>query len=73
MIDRNTRDRIVRRLRIQDHGGRECRYCSTWYLPHPGFADHQDVCEFNPLNRPHICGTANAPGVLLKKRVVINR
>lgn len=56
---------VVRRLRIQDHGGRECRFCSTWYLPHPGFSDHEDVCPLRPMNRPHIIGTANAPGIRL--------
>ena len=40
-----------------------CRYCSTTFRPHPGFADHQDVCDLNPMNRPHIIGTANAPGI----------
>lgn len=44
----------------------ECRYCSTTYRPHPGFADHRDSCDLNPMNRPHVIGTANAPGIDLE-------
>lgn len=62
---------IIRRLLIEDRGGRECRYCSTWFLPHPGFADHLDVCPLNPMNRPHLCGTANAPGIDLEAGVIL--
>lgn len=39
---------------------RECRYCSTIFRPHPGFADHEDKCRLNPMNRPHIKGEAVA-------------
>lgn len=41
----------------------ECPFCSTLYRAHPFRPDHRDVCDLNPLNRPHIIGTANAPGV----------
>ena len=44
-------------------GRAECRYCSETFRPHPGFADHQDQCLLNPINRPHIIGHANAPGI----------
>lgn len=37
-----------------------CQFCSRRYKPHPGFADHRDKCEMNPMNRPHIFGTAIA-------------
>jgi len=39
---------------------RECRFCSTVFRPHPGFADHEDLCDYNPINRPHIWGEAVA-------------
>lgn len=68
MTDRRT---LLRRLLIRDRGGRECRYCSTWFLQHPGFADHQDVCPLNPMNRDHIIGTANAPGIDLDGEVLV--
>lgn len=71
MIQRTERDRIVRRLLLEDAGGRECRYCSWWYLEHPGFSDHEDFCPLNPINRPHICGTANAPGLELDAEVLL--
>jgi hypothetical protein len=54
----------VRKLRILDRGGSECRYCSTHFLPHPGFSDHEDVCPLNPMNRPQIIGEAAAMGPL---------
>lgn len=44
----------------------ECRYCSTRYRPHPGYADHRDRCRLNPINRPQVIGTANAPGIDLE-------
>ena len=44
-------------------GEEVCRYCSAEYRPHPGFVDHPDICDLNPINRPHIAGTANAPGI----------
>lgn len=47
----------------EGHVDTVCRYCSTVYRPHPGFSDHQDRCDYNPINRPHIFGTANAPGI----------
>ena len=39
---------------------RECRFCSETFLVHPGFSDHEDKCDLNPMNRPHIIGTAVA-------------
>jgi hypothetical protein len=54
------RDATVQRLRVRDCGGRECRYCSKVFVPHPGFADHEDRCQLNPMSRPHITGTAVA-------------
>jgi hypothetical protein len=53
-----------RRARLPDRLAR-CRWCRRVYRPHPGFADHRDQCQLNPLNRPHITGTANAPGITL--------
>lgn len=38
----------------------ECPYCSARYLPHPGFADHRDMCDLNPMHLPHIKGEAVA-------------
>lgn len=40
--------------------GVECPYCSTEFVPHPGFEDHADRCALNPMNRPHIIGELNA-------------
>lgn len=37
---------------------RECRFCSETFRAHPGFADHEDRCDLNPINRPHIIGEA---------------
>jgi hypothetical protein len=45
-----------------------CPYCRRSYRPHPGFADHRDECDLNPMNRPHIIGTANAAGIDLSLR-----
>ena len=39
---------------------RGCRFCSEVFRPHPGFADHEDKCDLNPINRPHIKGEAVA-------------
>ena len=50
----------VARLRVRDRGGRECRFCSRMFIPHPGFADHEDKCRLSPMNRPHIWGEAVA-------------
>jgi hypothetical protein len=39
---------------------RTCRYCSEEFRPHPGYADHEDRCDLNPMNRQHIVGEAVA-------------
>jgi|GEM_PF-6327258 len=49
---------------------RECGYCSATFTPHPGFADHEDKCRLNPINRPHIIGMANAAGIDLSVEVL---
>jgi hypothetical protein len=39
---------------------RRCPYCWKVYRAHPGWSDHRDECDLNPMNRPHIIGTAVA-------------
>jgi hypothetical protein len=56
-------DQLVGRLRRRDRGGRSCRYCSAVFVPRRWKLDHEDRCSLKPVNRPHIWGTANAPGV----------
>jgi len=62
---------VVRTARVRADGVRipklavldRCPYCRARYRSHPGFADHRDQCDLRPMNRPHIIGTANAPGI----------
>lgn len=54
----------VRRAQLPD-GYVRCRWCSTVYRPHRWWADHADECPLRPMNRPHIAGVANAPGITL--------
>lgn len=49
-----------------------CPYCSALYRAHPGWSDHRDQCDLRPMNRPHIIGTANAPGIDCSLRSAID-